>query len=426
MAGKRLELKKDKERRGIMADLRLEYAGMEFKNPVAAVAGPLGRTYEALKRSIEAGCGAVTLKSNNVKAKEPGKRRSSHEAPVKPAHIFLGKYGLKQSMINWEGVPTDFTAEDERDLILKIKPLAQKHGARIIANIHPDPAYMEDMEMYREDIRTILSAEPDLLEVVPCGYHFPQVAYLEKGYGQVAELLKPAYETALEEANIPVIVKLPQPLLFLLANTLRQLGITTLHVCEGPHFHGTVVDIETMKPLCPGPSVYTYGRHRRLIMNLQTARVKALGGDEVELISSSGVWTTEDCIERMMCGSHLVGLHTAIQYHGHGLFTKIIDGISAFLDRKGLSLKQVIGAAVAEIVSEEVHEEFMEECDLTSDQIWPEIDLDKCNGCGICANCIHGGISMEADRPKTHLDLCMRCGVCESICPVDGIQMARA
>ena len=89
-------------------------------------------------------------------------------------------------------------------------------------------------------------------------------------------------------------------------------------------------------------------------------------------------------------------------------------------------LDQVIGAAFAEIVSEEAHEEFMDECDLTSEQIWPEIDSDKCNGCGMCANCIHGGISMEGEKPKTHLDLCMRCGVCASVCPVDGIQMARA
>ncbi len=412
-----------------MADLRVEYAGMEFKNPVVAASGPLGRTYESLKRSIEAGCGAVTLKSNNVKVKEPGKRRSSHEAPVKPAHVFLSKYGLKQSMINWEGVPTDFTAEDERNLIRKIKPLAKKHGARIIANIHPDPAYVEDLDMFREDIRTLLSAEPDLLETVPCAYHYlddsphPE----EEGYDLIAKAMTGIYEAIIDESTVPVIIKANHPFFALTSDFIKQLGVKTVHVTEGPHFVGTIVDIEKMKPLCPGPSVYTYGRHRRPVMNLQSARVKDLfGGDEVKLIASSGMWTAEDCIERMMCGAHLTALHTAIQYHGHGLFTKIIDGISEFLDRKGLGLEQVVGAAVADIVSEEAHDKFMDECDLTSDQIWPEIDLDKCNGCGMCANCIHGGISMEADKPKTDLDLCMRCGVCESVCPVEGIQMARA
>ena len=53
-----------------MADLKVKYGGLEFKNPIVAAAGPLGRTFEALKRSIEAGCGAVTLKSNNIEVKE--------------------------------------------------------------------------------------------------------------------------------------------------------------------------------------------------------------------------------------------------------------------------------------------------------------------------------------------------------------------
>jgi Pyruvate/2-oxoacid:ferredoxin oxidoreductase delta subunit len=57
------------------------------------------------------------------------------------------------------------------------------------------------------------------------------------------------------------------------------------------------------------------------------------------------------------------------------------------------------------------------------DQIEPEIDLENCNGCGMCANCIHGGISMRDDEPQTHLDLCVGCGVCESICPSDAIAM---
>ena len=57
------------------------------------------------------------------------------------------------------------------------------------------------------------------------------------------------------------------------------------------------------------------------------------------------------------------------------------------------------------------------------EQIEPDIDIDDCNGCGLCANCIHGGISMQDGEPLTHLELCVRCGVCESICPTDAITM---
>ena len=44
-----------------MAKLAVEYGGVEFKNPIVAAAGPLGTIFEALKRSIEAGCGAVIM-----------------------------------------------------------------------------------------------------------------------------------------------------------------------------------------------------------------------------------------------------------------------------------------------------------------------------------------------------------------------------
>jgi Pyruvate/2-oxoacid:ferredoxin oxidoreductase delta subunit len=187
--------------------------------------------------------------------------------------------------------------------------------------------------------------------------------------------------------------------------------------------YGTIVDIEKMKPLVPGPGLMTYGSLRRPLVNLGCARVKTLG--DVELISSSGLWNANDSIERMMCGAHLVGLHTAVQYHGHQLYGKIINGISEFLDTKGLKIDEIIGAAVNDIVSQEAHDAFMRERDVTDDDIRPVIDIETCTQCGLCANCIHGGISMEDGNPKTHFDLCVRCGVCESLCPVEAIVLEK-
>jgi dihydropyrimidine dehydrogenase (NAD+) subunit PreA len=157
-------------------------------------------------------------------------------------------------------------------------------------------------------------------------------------------------------------------------------------------------------------------------MNLQCARTRALG-DNFDLMSSSGVWSVNDVIERMMCGAQMVGLHTAIQYHGHKLFTKLIKGLSEWLDKKGMGLQEVVGKAVPKIVSQEAHDDFMRECDRSVDQIKPVIDPEVCNGCGICANCIHGGIAMNEKNAATNLDNCVRCGVCESVCPVDAITM---
>ena len=407
-----------------MADLTVKYGGLEFKNPIVAAAGPLGRTFQALKRSIEAGCGAVTLKSNNREVKEEITPKPAAHVYPRPAHTFLKKYGLSNMMINWEGVPVDFTAEEERKLIGQIRPIAQDHGCRVIANLHPDPMHLADMDAFRKDIETLQSAQPDLIEFCTCPYHLPpEITCPETAnYDHIKDTFTQVYAAVTEVTELPVIAKANGPVFSAAVLALRDLGVGSFHVTEGPLFYGTIVDIDRMTPLAPGPAVITYGAHRRPIMNLQCARTRDLG-DEFDLMSSGGIWSVNDVIERMMCGAQVVGLHTAVQYHGQELFTKIIQGLSVWLDMKGMGLLEVIGKAVPNIVSQEAHDSFMRECDRTVDQIRPVIDPDLCNGCGVCANCIHGAITMEDKKAETILENCVRCGVCASICPVDAITL---
>jgi len=54
----------------------------------------------------------------------------------------------------------------------------------------------------------------------------------------------------------------------------------------------------------------------------------------------------------------------------------------------------------------------------------PEIDYNKCNGCGLCAkNCRFGAIKMVNGKPKLNQFLCEGCGVCEIICPQKAIKL---
>ena len=408
-----------------LKDLTIKYGGIEFKNPIIAVAGPLGRTYDALKKSIEAGVGAVTLKSNNMEVKEEVTPKPGCHVYPRPAHIFLDKYGLKDVMINWEGVPVDFTADKEAKLIEKIKPLAKKHDCRIIANLHPDVMYLQNPEILRKDIKIIEGAGPDFFEFCPCAYHFPPgITTIENiNFKEAAKNYVGMYDIIADKVSVPIISKLVFGLAHYGHKKLNRHRIKNFHVSEGPTFHGTVIDIDKMEPLVPGPEIFMYGRIRRPIINLMTARTKNLGANDI--ISSGGVWTVNDAIERIMCGATLVGLHTAIQSKGHKLFGELINGVSEFLDKKGMNLKDIIGVSIPKIVSYEEHENFMLSHDLSPEEIRPVIDMDTCTGCGICANCIHGGIDMENNKPKLNLNKCVRCGVCVSLCPVDAIELER-
>ena len=56
--------------------------------------------------------------------------------------------------------------------------------------------------------------------------------------------------------------------------------------------------------------------------------------------------------------------------------------------------------------------------------VMPELDVELCNGCGLCvAACHGGGIIFEEGKVRiVETESCDFCGVCEAVCPQDAIQ----
>jgi len=56
----------------------------------------------------------------------------------------------------------------------------------------------------------------------------------------------------------------------------------------------------------------------------------------------------------------------------------------------------------------------------------PKIDLDICQGCGLCINaCPNNAITMENKKATIDKDLCLGCDVCIGSCPQDAITSDR-
>jgi len=54
----------------------------------------------------------------------------------------------------------------------------------------------------------------------------------------------------------------------------------------------------------------------------------------------------------------------------------------------------------------------------------PEIDLKKCNNCGLCAEkCNFEALKMVKEKPKVNQFLCEGCGACEVVCPQKAITL---
>lgn len=391
-------------------NLRITFAGVEFKNPIVTCAGSLGAQIPSLERSVKAGAGAVTVKT-------PSLDRTLLKHP-RPAHKFLREYGAPRMMLNWESYTIGMN--EALELVKQIKPIANEHDCRVIASLGADYYAMEHPDEFAEAAKRLEKAGAELLEVIAfCPYAINSPAE-ELELNERA--INTASKAAKEAVRIPFIEKIAyeyHSYFLSVTGALKQIGVKNLHIFT--RTRGTIIDIETMESLCPGPQTLFYGELRKPGTNRAVALAADMG--DFELMSSGGVWTATDCIERMMCGAKLVALHTALQYYGHKLIGDLLDGISKYLDRKQLQLENIIGAAVPSVVQPERYTSFIEDRLATKEALKVLVDPEKCNGCGICTRCINGACAVEGGLAVINLDLCERCGICESMCPTGAISI---
>ena len=53
----------------------------------------------------------------------------------------------------------------------------------------------------------------------------------------------------------------------------------------------------------------------------------------------------------------------------------------------------------------------------------PWINVEDCNGCGICVEeCPVNTIAMKDEEAEIDMDGCIRCGICHNICPQDAVK----
>jgi dihydropyrimidine dehydrogenase (NAD+) subunit PreA len=144
---------------------------------------------------------------------------------------------------------------------------------------------------------------------------------------------------------------------------------------------------------------------------------------EVQLPVSAigGISTWRDAAEFILLGATGVQVCTAVMKYGFRIIDDLVDGLSTYLDGKGLrSVAELRGRALPAVTS-------WEELDLNY-KIIADVDQDKCIGCGLCyVACndgAHQSIAARAEAGRTRVtildDHCVGCNLCSLVCPVDG------
>jgi dihydroorotate dehydrogenase len=404
-----------------MVDLETEFAGLRFKNPVAAAAGPITSTPYTLKRCIEAGVGSVTVKSVGL---DP-----LTQFLPRPGNWFCDRLGDRGSLMHcFAGIlPLEKAVENIR----RVKPVAEKEDSRLIGSfffmgewtgLPPFEEIDEPVEgTLREMGLELQEAGAEAIELaMTCG--LSMTASETELF--LREAIPAVYRAFDGHLSVPFWLKIGFTHdVFLLRDiaVLRDLGANVMHTYSD--FRVTFLDIETGRPPLPIP--FGYGRWLRGPGNY--AAYLSSHDTDLRVISSGGIWTWKDAVERMMCGATITAIESAVQYRGYQVFEDVIDGMTRFMERKGYERpSDMIGIAAPHIDNlEELVVQFMGGV-VPPETLQITLIDEKCNGCGRCAGCIYGAVVIDNGRPEIDLGLCERCGACVSICPTEALSIVPA
>ncbi|MFQ5983800.1 MAG: NAD-dependent dihydropyrimidine dehydrogenase subunit PreA, partial [Woeseiaceae bacterium] len=244
--------------------------------------------------------------------------------------------------------------------------------------------------------------------------------------GQVPDYIQMATEWCKKHASIPVIVKLTPNVTNILPpaaaardggadgvsliNTLNSImrvnydTLTMYPTTDGKGSHGGYCG-EAVKPIA-------------LHMVAEIARHKETA--DIPMSGIGGISDWRDAVDFLALGASNVQVCTAAMVYGFKIIDDLTDGLSRFLDEKGMSsVEQLVGKAVPSVTDwQYLNLNYVEKA---------VIDQELCIKCGrchiVCEDASHQAITskVNGERQFEIIDEeCVGCNLCVSVCPVDG------
>jgi dihydropyrimidine dehydrogenase (NAD+) subunit PreA len=402
-----------------MADLSINLAGIKSPNPFWVASGPPANTGYQAHRAFEAGWGGVVWKTIGDPIVNVSSRYSAlHSGPNR----MIGLNNIE--LISDRSPETNFRE------IAEVKQRWPNHA--VVASL-----MVETREQWHEYVQRSADAGADGIEL---NYGCPH-GMCERGMGsavgQQPAVAEKITSWVMEKATIPVIVKLTPNItdITAAARAARRAGANAISLINTINSI-TNVNLDTF---VPEPAVNRLSSHggycgpavKPIALNM----VQACAADPqvgLPISGIGGVATWRDAAEFIALGSTGVQVCTAIMHYGFRIAEDLNEGLSAYLDSKGMkSVNELRGKSVQTL-------ERWENLDLHYKRV-ARIDYDKCIGCNLCyIACEDGahqcidlkspeelGIGLGPGRvpgkpvPKVREEDCVGCNLCSLVCPVD-------
>jgi dihydroorotate dehydrogenase subfamily 1 len=348
-------------------DLGVEICGVRFPNPVLTAAGPPVRDGAAILACAAGGAGGLVTKTISRTAARP---TAPNMAEV--------SHGFVNAEL-WSELPPERWIEHEF-------AMAREAGLPVIVSM----GYTAD----------------DIADLAPRVRPFADAVELSTHYiGEDAGPMVAAIRAARAALDVPVWVKL-SPLGREMRRAAEQAAAAGADAIVAINSFGPVlaIDIEAATPRLGGDDGYGWLSGPALKPLAVRCVHDVASVVDIPVIGCGGVSRGTDAIELLMAGASAVQVCTAAILRGPSVFGKIAGEMASWLAGHGHARpSDVVGLALRR--------------DATRASGVPLLDVELCNGCGLCElSCAEHAIRVIDGKAVIDEELCSRCGLCLSRC----------
>lgn len=392
----------------VKKDLSITFLGVKFDNPFCLSSSPVGNCYDMCAKAYDSGWGGVVFKTigpSDYIINEVSPRFDKLDKECTP---FVGFKNMEQI--------AEHSLEENLADLRKLK--ANYPHKVLIASI------MGNNEQNWEELAHLVEeAGADMIEMnLSC----PQMTSHAMGsdVGTNAELCRAYCQAVRRGSKLPILAKMTPNITDMVPVAKACLeggadGISAINTIKS--ICNVDLDKKIGMPIVNGKSAISGYSGKavkpvglRFVQQLRTAL------PDVQISGIGGIETWEDAAEFILVGSKTLQVTTGIMQYGYRIVEDMKNGLEHYMEEQGVDhLEDLVGLATKNIIpAEELDRDYI---------VYPEIDEDKCVGCGRCVISCYDGAHQAMEwnevnrRPRCNHDKCVGCLLCGHVCPVGAI-----